>query len=283
MCYPMYHENNIGFDTSSIAHNFIPSNESISINSDSIALAYLEQKIIIIEGKLPSYEQVVNLGINTTKHRFIGRLNGKDYHIMQVESSEDSIGDELLIPLRQMFIEFTEAELKASMYGIQVLDWDTKTQFCGKCGSNTENSRVDLLKVCTNCEAEYYPRISPAVIVSVIKQDKILLALHSRWSERYTVLAGFVSPGETLEECVRREIMEEANIKVKNIKYFGSQPWPFPDSLMIGFTAEYESGTLIPDKNEIEELKWFSRDEIQEWPYKFSISWTLIKNFIQNK
>ncbi len=119
------------------------------------------------------------------------------------------------------------------------------------------------------------------MIVAVTNNDKILLAHHKRMRNGFfTVLAGFVNPGESLEECVRREVMEESGIEVKNIKYFGSQPWPFPDSLMIGFTADYDNGELIPDNDEITELKWFGAKEIPEWPDKTTIAWSLIENFI---
>jgi len=128
-----------------------------------------------------------------------------------------------------------------------------------------------------------YPKISPAVIVAVTKGDKILLAQNTQSKTGYySVLAGFVEPGENLEDCVRREIKEEAGIDLKNIQYFGSQPWPFPDSLMPGFTAEYAGGDLVLDKTELLDAKWFSADELPQVPSKLSISRSLIDWFVQN-
>ena len=116
----------------------------------------------------------------------------------------------------------------------------------------------------------------------MIKENKILLAKAARWKrEMYSVLAGFVEAGETLEECIRREIKEEANIEVENIKYFGSQPWPFPDSLMVGFTADYKSGELAIDKDELVDAGWFTPDNLPTVPGKFSIARELIDWFVE--
>jgi NAD+ diphosphatase len=127
-----------------------------------------------------------------------------------------------------------------------------------------------------------YPRLSPAIIVAVIKDNQILLASAKRFPVKfYSVLAGFVELGETLEECVKREVLEEVGVNVKNICYFGSQPWPFPDSLMIAFTAEHDSGEIKINSGEIEEAGWFSADSLPQIPPKISIAHHLINWFIQ--
>ncbi|MFH1481427.1 MAG: NAD(+) diphosphatase, partial [Pseudomonadota bacterium] len=125
-----------------------------------------------------------------------------------------------------------------------------------------------------------YPRLSPAIIVAVLKNDQILLAHSQRFpGQFYSVLAGFVEPGETLEECVQREVHEEVGITVKNIRYFGSQPWPFPDSLMIAFTAEYAGGEIRIDKSELTDAGWFSADHLPAVPSRISIARQLIDWF----
>jgi NAD+ diphosphatase len=157
--------------------------------------------------------------------------------------------------------------------------WNDTSKFCGRCGSKTIFDEKLRAKKCTSCDNIIFPRISPAVIVGIEKGDKLLLAqglLH----KFHSILAGFVEVGETLEETVKREVFEEAGIKIKNIKYFGSQPWPFPDSLMIGFTAEYESGELNIDKNELTSAGWFSIKEFPNVPGKLSIAGNIIENFI---
>lgn len=128
-----------------------------------------------------------------------------------------------------------------------------------------------------------FPRLSPAVITAIVKDGELLMAKHSYGlKDRYILLAGFVEPGETIEEAVERETKEEVGVKVKNIKYFSSQSWPFPHSLMLGFTAEYESGEIQVDGKEILDAKWFSAEEIPPPPSKMSIASELIDWFIEN-
>src|SRR5271157_1821576 len=130
--------------------------------------------------------------------------------------------------------------------------------------SNHDHERARL---CEKCGYIAYPRISPAVIVAVVREGKLLLARASRFRTNfYSVLAGFVEPGESAEECLKREVMEETGIKVKNIKYFGSQPWPFPDSLMLAYTAEYVSGEIKVDGREILEAGWYKPGEFPVMP-----------------
>jgi NAD+ diphosphatase len=142
----------------------------------------------------------------------------------------------------------------------------------------------EVAKQCPQCGFVSFPRISPAIIVLVEHDGKALLARSPRFKEGlFSTLAGFVEPGETLENAVRREVKEEAGINVKNIRYFGSQPWPFPDSLMIGFTAEYACGEITVDNNEILDARWFSADNMPEIPGKISISRALIDWFLDRQ
>lgn len=139
---------------------------------------------------------------------------------------------------------------------------------------------------CPDCGLLNYPRISPAIIAAVIKEDSLLLAL--RYAPTlggisfYSVLSGYVEPGETLEQCVHREVREEVGIEVKNIRYFGSQPWPFSGSLMVGFTADYVGGDIVPDNKEVTEAGWFRADKLPHIPGKISLSRKLIDWFSQN-
>lgn len=164
-----------------------------------------------------------------------------------------------------------------------LLHWDRTHQFCGVCSTKLNNSEdAERAKVCSNCNHRVYPRISPAIIVAVEKENKLLLAHAKRFPNRmFSVIAGFVEPGESLEECVKREVKEETGIEVKDIQYFGSQAWPFPDALMLGFTAKYAGGELEPDGEEIDEVNWFSIDDLpKEIPSNISISRKLIDWFI---
>ena len=164
----------------------------------------------------------------------------------------------------------------------QLVRWDGAHRYCGKCGNPTEDLTEERAKKCSPCDLVYYPRLSPAIIVAVIKEDKILLARSGRFPTNfYSVLAGFVEPGESLEECVAREVYEEVGIKVDNIQYFGSQPWPFPDSLMLGFTAKYHSGDIRIDESEISDADWYRADALPNIPPGISIARHLIDWYVE--
>lgn len=160
--------------------------------------------------------------------------------------------------------------------------WDRNTTFCGVCAAPMERIPGEIAKQCTSCKTFSYPRISPAVIMAVVRDGKLLLA-HSRRhpDELYSVLAGFVEAGETLEYAVSREVHEETGILVRNVIYFASQPWPFPNSLMVGFTAEYAEGEIRLEDNEIVTAGWFGPDELPpRIPDTYSIARRLIEWFV---
>jgi len=185
--------------------------------------------------------------------------------------------------LRQLFGRLEEDLIWIAGRANQLVDWNRSHRFCGNCGHPTENKQNERAKICPACDLINYPRLSPAIIVAVLKQNRLLLASNKRFkSEFYSVLAGFVEPGETLEECVVREVKEEVGIAVKNIRYFGSQPWPFPNSLMVGFIADYKGGEIDVDKSEIVDAAWFSSDNLPLVPPKISIARQLIDWFAKN-
>jgi NAD+ diphosphatase len=165
----------------------------------------------------------------------------------------------------------------------QMVHWHQTHRYCGKCGHPTEAKVDERAKICPKCGLINYPRVSPAVIVAVLKGNSILLGRSPRFPlPFYSVLAGFVEPGETLEECVRREIMEEVGILVKNIRYFGSQPWPFPNSLMVAFTAEYADGETRIDSSELLDAGWYTAQNLPLLPSSLSIAHELIEWFREN-
>ncbi|MCQ2368642.1 MAG: NAD(+) diphosphatase [Kiritimatiellae bacterium] len=162
---------------------------------------------------------------------------------------------------------------------------EATNRFCGKCGGAMRHHADpnENAYVCEKCGYLAYPKICPAIIVLVTKGDKILLQRNSHYGlKNWTLVAGFVDPGESFEDAVRREVAEEASIKVKNIRYFGSQSWPFPSTIMVGFTAEYESGELTPDGEEVIESGWFSKDNLPEIPLPGSIARALIDEFLND-
>lgn len=160
----------------------------------------------------------------------------------------------------------------------QIIAWAKTHRYCGQCGAPTTPAEAEHAMVCSACGISSYPRLAPAVITAILKGDRILLA-HARHFQNnmYGLIAGFVEPGETLEDCVERETREEIGISLRNIRYFGSQQWPFPHSLMIGFLADYDSGEIQVDGTEITDADWFDADHLPVIPSKVSIARKMIE------
>lgn len=163
---------------------------------------------------------------------------------------------------------------------VHIAHWTKVSKYCGVCGNSTRKCVEERARVCNSCGNVIYPRISPAIIIAIIREGKILLAHNKNFPEgRFSLIAGFMEPGETFEDTAIREVREEVGIKIKNIRYFASQPWPFPDSLMIGLTAEYDSGEITPDGDEIDKAGWFGVHELPRIPGTISIAGKLIEWF----
>ena len=224
------------------------------------------------------------MGIEPLRTQYLGRLADRDCYAAEVPEGSEPPGGMVFQGLRALYGTLAEPWYRAAFLGIHLVEWDRTTLFCGQCGAENQHKPDTRAKECPRCGLLTFPRISPAVIVAVVRGDKLLLARANRFATGfYSVLAGFVEPGETMEETVKREIKEEVGIDVGNIKYFGSQPWPFPDSLMIGFTAEYENGEILIDAEEIVDAGWYGADELPQIPDKLSISRRLIDWFVERQ
>lgn len=182
------------------------------------------------------------------------------------------------LPLRQCFEILDEHLFRLAGTAKQIIDWDRDHQFCGHCGHAMIYHQTDRAKLCPQCGLLNYPRISPCIMAMIYRDDEILLANAPHFPKGlYSVLAGFIEAGETAEEAVHREVMEEVGLKVKNLRYIKSQSWPFSNSLMLGFTAEYDEGEIIIDPREIADAKWFKKAEIPHLPGKISLAYELIQ------
>ncbi|OPY68926.1 MAG: NADH pyrophosphatase [Syntrophorhabdaceae bacterium PtaU1.Bin034] len=186
--------------------------------------------------------------------------------------------------LRSLYDQLGEPFFGVAATAVHLVEWDRTNRFCGRCGRELISRQSERAKECPHCAHIVFPRISPAIIVLIERDEKILLARAAHFSEDlYSVLAGFVEPGESLEDAVYREVKEEVGITIKDISYFGSQPWPFPDSLMIGFTAQYAGGDIRIDGKEIVDAGWFGVQELPLIPGKISIARKLIDWFVQTR
>lgn len=219
-----------------------------------------------------------NLGLKTSRHVYFGKKGNENCFCAEIISDNIPEGFEL-VELRKTYDFFDENNFSISTRAYQIVNWDVTHSFCSKCGKIMTPSDYEFAKICPSCNFTAYPRISPAIIVAIIKNGKILLARRADY-KMYSVIAGYVEAGETIEETVYRETIEEVGIKVKNIRYFTSQPWAFSYSLMLAFTAEYDSGEIRPDGDEISEAYWFSPDELPDLlPGKISVAGKLLEWF----
>jgi NAD+ diphosphatase len=224
----------------------------------------------------------IPVGAPPTGAVFLGELDGEA--CFAIEGHEVGGADELGEPvaLRQLFGVLSDDDFGIAGRALGLTAWDRDHRHCGRCGAPTERSAVERVRTCTQCSHGAYPRLSPAVIMLVERDGKALLGRNARFPlPFYSTLAGFVEVGETLEQAVAREVAEEAGIAVEDIRYFGSQPWPFSGSLMIGFTARWAGGEIAADPTELADAGWFAPDALPIVPPKLSIARELIDDFVR--
>jgi NAD+ diphosphatase len=231
---------------------------------------------------IPAKEEIETLGVSIERSLFLGSYRGRPCFAAEGTIPGESLADATFQELRSLFNLLETGFYEIALLGVHLVEWDKTCQFCSKCRGHLKHRNDMRAKECAECGRLEFPRISPAIIVLIEKEDTLLLARSPRFpGSFFSVLAGFVEPGESLEEAVHREVKEETGILVKDIAYFGSQPWPFPDSLMIGFTAQYASGEIRIDGEEIAAAGWYKSDQLPEIPGKLSIARQLIDWFVE--
>ena len=242
------------------------------------------------EARLPYLREPSEIGITTIRRQYLGYFDHPSgplhCYSAEVTNPNSMPNGMVFLSLRRLFTRLDDSMLALAGRAVQIVEWDRTHQFCGRCGITVQPMPHERAKKCPRCDLTSYPRLSPAIIVSIERNGQngkeILLAHNQRHPAGfYSVLAGFVEPGESLEECVRREIREEVGIEVKNIRYFGSQPWPFPNSLMIAFVAEYAAGEIILEEDELEDAGWYTPDALPPVPPAISIARQMIDSFVE--
>jgi NAD+ diphosphatase len=222
------------------------------------------------------------LGLDSASEHFLGDVNGIPIYACEVDADADNPEGYEFETLWSFLGQVEEPVFNIIGRAKQVVDWYRNHQFCGACGERTTSSDNDRSMACLDCNQIYYPRLSPSIIVLVTRGDELLLAKNAKARGNfYSTLAGFVEPGESIEEAVHREVFEEVGIRVKNLEYYGSQSWPFPNSLMLGFHAEYESGEFRLQEEEIEDARWFHYQDLPHRPAMVSIAGRLINEYVQ--
>jgi len=247
--------------------------------------AFEENKLLVYEESsrvsLPLLADFSELGLIPLSNHYLGSLDNRPCHAVELAEGTIPPAGMTFEGLRQLYGRLGEDLFWIATRAVQIIDWDRTHHFCGRCGTPLRIKSTERAKECPRCGLLHFPRLAPAIIVLVERGKELLLARSRHFMPgMHSVLAGFVEPGESLEEAVVREVREEVRIDVKDIKYFGSQPWPFPHSLMIGFTATYGGGEIIIDNTEIEEAGWFTVDNLPRIPGEISIARKLIDWFL---
>jgi len=213
----------------------------------------------------------------------IGHFDGEPVYVYVLKHPVELPGTRWQT-LRQFMLGDDADLFQVLGYAAQISTWAREHRFCGNCGKPNQQIPGERAMHCKDCDLRAYPRISPSMIVLITRGDEVLLARSPRFvTGVYSTLAGFAEPGESAEDCVRREVMEEVQIKVKNIEYKGSQCWPFPHSMMLGFHAEYASGEIVPQADEIEDAQWFSIHDMPPLPASRSIARYLIDLYLAKR
>ena len=266
--------------------NYIPLiAPSEPISGPVLWFAFRKAEILVVGGgeqpTLPCCIDIGEHGLAPQRNQYLGLYGDKHCYAVEIHESQPLPQGWAALGLRDLFglVDVTLATLSGRAY--QLLEWDRNHQFCSRCGTQTEMRTDERSRTCPACKYTTYPPVSPAIMILITNGNRLLLARKASFPKgRFSALAGFVEPGEMLEDTVARETREEVGVEVKNIRYFGSQPWPFPHSLMVGFFADYASGEIVVDGEEIADARWFSARDLPPVPPKLSIARKLIDTWV---
>ena len=242
--------------------------------------AFAGDALLLAEsGSLPDATAFADIPLPDTDC-LIGELDGNPCRLLAWPANVELPPGVSSHNLRQVWGQISETLFAVASRARMLADWDRQHRFCGACGTPTAPASSEAVRVCPRCGLNARPRLSPAIMVLVHRGDEVLLARSPHFRPgMYAALAGFVEPGESLEDCVHREVQEEVGLQVTNLRWFGSQAWPFPNSLMLAFHADYAGGELVLQPEEIEDARWFHKGERpQEWPHPGSISYRLVRS-----
>lgn len=268
---------------------FIPGFHPADENREACYVVFAGDELLM--GEAPWWEPMDQSvwrfsGLTPLEQHYVGSYDGRPCYAVEVEPGS------LLPPgyhwqsLLNLIARggIRQAEFAMVGCGLQVFNWDRTHQYCGQCGNPTVSHPAERARICEGCKIDYYPRLSPCVIMLVTRGDECLLARHAHHpANLYTALAGFIEPGESAENALRREVAEEVSLQVTNLRYFGSQPWPFPGQLMLGFHADYQSGEIRVDDVEIADAAWWNYKDLPLIPPAGTLSGMLIRHFAESR
>jgi NAD+ diphosphatase len=232
--------------------------------------------------RLPLQKNHNWLGSSALRTLYLGVLNAMQCWAAELPKEAEAPAGMSWEGLRTLFTVLDDSHFALAGRALQLIDWDRTHQFCSRCGTRTEAHPKERVRVCPSCKLSAYPRVAPAVMALVKRENQILLGRSPHFPPgMYSALAGFVEPGESLEQCIAREVLEEVGVRISSTRYFASQSWPFPHSLMIAFVCEWLSGEIKPQETEIEDAKWFEVLQLPKLPSKISIARKLIDAVVE--
>lgn len=261
---------------------FVPANHmSKRPSAQSWTFAFVKGELLLPDDDIDAFQPVCLedwLTRGTSRH-YLGSLSCVDCWALDMPEAPPGWRPS---SLRAAMMALDPSLAAIAGRAAQVVEWDRTHRFCGLCGSTTAIKPGERARVCGACGHTAYPRLSPAIMALVWRPGELLLARSPNFAPgRYSALAGFVEAGESLEECLHREVAEEVGVAVGELRYYGSQSWPFPHSLMVAFTARWVSGDIVPQAGEIEDARWFPLDALPEIPPRFSIAGHLILDSLE--
>lgn len=252
---------------------------------DSLCFAFRGNRLLVRRAAgahLPRTGELEGLGLRPARRQFLGLDDGLCCFAWELTPETPEPAGLEFAELRGLWGGLSERLFWLAGRAFQIMDWDRTHLFCGRCGAPMQAKSDERAKLCPACGLTSYPRVAPAIIVAVVRDDALLLARASRFpTDMYSVIAGFVDAGESLEECVHREVREEVGLEVRDLRYFSSQPWPFPHSLMVAFTARHAGGEIRIDGREIVDAGWYRAGSLPRIPERVSVARRLIDWFVE--
>ncbi len=277
----------------SLPDDFIPGVKApAAVLPKSLAFAFRDRRLLVHKdgeaARVPDLREIETAELGPVRSQYLGTYRGRDVVSFELPDAVEAPQGMNFTDLRSLFFRLDEPLFWIAAHAVQIVAWDRDHQICGRCGTGTEDHPKERSKRCPNCGLTHYPRLAPAVIVVVERGDEVLLGRSPHFPPgMFSTLAGFVEPGESLEQAVVREALEETGVHLGEVHYHSSQPWPFPSSLMLGYVARATSHEIQRDDDELEDARWFSRDDIAlglssgalRVPRRVSIAYRLVEHW----
>ena len=244
--------------------------------------AFVDRDLLLVDDRLPSISALGEAGGPTSAWLHLGELHGDPCFALDVAAS-DVQSHWKVVSLRSAYRALAEDEWNVAAYAVQLLHWQRTARFCIRCGGALESVPGEWSKRCPSCAISTYPPVSPCVIALVHDGDRVLMVHQPAWGPMHGLVAGFVEPGESLEACVRREVLEEVGLAVDGIQYFGSQTWPFPHQIMVAFMARYVRGEIVVQESELDGAAWFDRNAMPQIPPRLSIGRAMLESWMAGR